>query len=166
MGRANDAAAAAAAAVRLYDNHFLIEPMESCAQKLPTADPIRAGAAGFFNDCWLIFAGLAAAPHLAPRRRFARGRPRPRDPVSKSDNAIILPEPSRVDYQISGGGCLWPRRLSQKLICQVYLPLVGSRRRRTKQPLPREDKADKGDRKLWKMKHGFSFLARRCALSS
>lgn len=83
----------------------------------------------------------------------------PCDPVSKSDTTIILPAPgpSRVDYQIRGGGCLWPRRLSKKLICQVYLPLVGSRRRRTKQPLRMEDKADKGERSLWKMKQGFSF---------
>lgn len=36
----------AAASFRLSDNHFLIGPMESCTEKLPTADPVRAGPAG------------------------------------------------------------------------------------------------------------------------
>lgn len=37
----------AAASIRLHDNHFLIEPMRSCTELLPTADPIRAGPASF-----------------------------------------------------------------------------------------------------------------------
>lgn len=84
-----------------------------------------------------------------------------RDPVSKSDNTTILPAPnlSLVDYQIRGGSCLWPRRLSKKLICQVYLPLVVSRRRRTKQPLWTEDNTDKEEWKLWKMRNKAFLLA-------
>lgn len=159
---------AAAAPIQLYDSYFLIEPIESCCEKTRRRRFQRCNRGSTrrafpflvnsFHNCvrsWLIFPGppyhrtspdLTSPPALA-RRRLTPAAKATRDPVSKSDKAIILPAPnlSLVDYQISGGSCLWPRRLSKTLICQVYLPLVVSRRRRTKQPLRMEDNADKED---------------------
>lgn len=61
----------AAAAIQVYDNHFLIEPMETCSEKLPIQsepDPLAYGA--FCHNCWL----MSASPPRPTCREAASSR--------------------------------------------------------------------------------------------